>query len=650
MAKGKKNLVVVQDKDSYEPLHASLALGSTRNSSSTSRTRNSNANLEDPYPYKHIADTLVPFKYSVSGLNNTSDIDIRDAVILCQKAYYGFAIFRNTIDLMTEFSCSDIYFKGGNKASRDFFTAYFNKINLNSIQDRFFREYFRSGNVFIYKMNGVIRSEDVAKFNQVYGATIKASKVSLPLKYLIINPADIQVGGSISFASPTYYKVLSDYELERLRKPITEEDQSVFDSLAPEIKKQIQSKSRVVLLPLDLDKTSAIFYKKQDYEPFSVPMGFPVLADINWKAEMKKMDMVITRTMQQAILLVTMGESPKDGGAGVNQAHLQAIQQFFQTESVARVLIADYTTKASFVTPDIGDLLDPKKYAQVDNDIKEGLNNLLIGGDDKFANATIKIQVFIERLRQARQAFKNEFLLPEIKATSQTLGFKVYPEPFFQEIDFKDELEFAKLYTRLMEIGVLTAEEGLEAFENGKIPSAEDSVTSQTAYKGYRDKGLYEPLTGGPATQKEVAQMGMDTKLAALAQPAGRPKGTKAPQSKKKMTPIGGAETFYSLSKITDNLIHAASLESKVKKALCKLHKIKKLNDEQTEIAKTITNIVIANEAPEQWETCIADYIDSPVDQNSTRVNEIQSIAAEHSISTELASILYISKSEEEVA
>jgi len=68
-------------------------------------------------------------------------------------------------------------------------------------------------------------------------------------------------------------------------------------------------------------------------------MGYPVLEDINAKAEMRKMDMAVTRTTQQAILLVTMGTDPDKGG--VNQKNLEAMQALFQNESVGRVLIAD---------------------------------------------------------------------------------------------------------------------------------------------------------------------------------------------------------------------------------------------------------------------------------------------------------------------
>ena len=161
-----------------------------------------------------------------------------------------------------------------------------------------------------------------------------------------------------------------------------------------------------------MDRALAIFYKKQDYEPFAVPMGYPVLEDLNFKHELKKMDMAIGRTMQQAILMVTMGSEPDKGG--INQKNLLAMQSLFENQSVGRVLVADYTTKAEFVVPKIADLLDPKKYEIFERDINAGLNNILIGGE-KFANQESKVKVFIARLDSGRQAFIQDFLLPEIK-------------------------------------------------------------------------------------------------------------------------------------------------------------------------------------------------------------------------------------------
>ena len=78
-------------------------------------------------------------------------------------------------------------------------------------------------------------------------------------------------------------------------------------------------------------------------------------------------------------------------------------------------MIADFTTKASFVIPEIGDLLDPKIYSSKSR-YKEGLNNILFSDTgEKFANQNAKVKIFVEKLRAARESFLNNFLSNEIK-------------------------------------------------------------------------------------------------------------------------------------------------------------------------------------------------------------------------------------------
>ena len=634
MSKKEQNKSKKAKNNDIQPLmvaEASSKSYESKASDDTRTRRNLSGNITRTERYKNIDDGLIPFKYS-TGIKGSSNINIRDAVILCQKCYYNFAIFRNTIDLMTEFSSSNIYFQGGSQKSRDFFSALFKKINISDLQDKFFREYYRSGNVFLYRFDTQIQDSDLNKITQTFGLTSKAS-VSLPARYIVLNPADIQIGGSINFSVGRYYKILSDYELERLKNPKTDEDKEVFNSLPKETQNLIMQKGIGILsIPLERDKIAAVFYKKQDYEPFAVPMGFPVLEDINWKAEMKKMDMAITRTMQQAVLLITMGDTPDNGG--INQKNLEAMRSLFENQSIGRVLIADYTTKAQFVIPEIGNLIGPEKYEVVDRDIQIGLNNILIGSE-KFANTSIKVQVFMERLKQARQTFITEFLIPEIRRISKDLGFKNYPEPVFDDIDLKDDVQYSRIFNRLMELGILTPEEGLKAIETGRLPTNEESLESQQKYKDLRDQGFYQPLIGG-------AQAGG----------AGRPSGsTGIPQSTKNVKPIGqgqqskaSVEEKYSVVKIKENLSKAQKLEEEVGAKLREMHNIKKMSNQQKEIAEQISHIIIANENPENWNDKISDYISNPVDSNEAAVKEIQEIAYNHQLDSYISSILRHSK------
>ena len=601
--------------------------------SSTRTRRNRAADIVRTDRFRNIENGMIPFKYS-RGVSDNSNIEVRDTIILCQKAYYNFSVFRNTIDLMTEFSISNLYYTGGSRKSREFFETLFSKINIDDLQSRFFREYYRSGNVFIYRFNAKMEKADALKINQTFGLSEANENIEIPSKYIILNPSDIQLQGSIAFSSGVYYKVVTDYELQILRNPQTDEQREVFESLPEETKKLIKDSKNVgmaaVTIPLNTDRLVAVFYKKQDYEPFAVPMGYPVLEDINWKQEMKQMDMAVARTTNQAILLITMGTTPQDGG--VNQKNLMAMQKLFENESVGRVLISDYTTEAKFVIPDIGNILDPKKYDVVNQDIQMGLNNILLS-DEKFANTSIKVQVFMERLKQGRRVFLENFLMPEIRRVSKEMGFKNYPLAHFEEVDLRDTSVYSRIYSRLIELGVLTAEEGMQAIESGRFPTPEESLESQKRFQELKNEGLYEPLIGGP----KMAQM------------TGRPTGAKKPKEEDKKTPIGTkAALNFSLSRIQEHLNLSDKLNLEVEASLRRIHKRKRLSKQQKEVAREITNIVIANEDPPNWLAKAGRYAAEPTDRNHERVKKVQDVAYEHQVDDFLAGILYASVHEGE--
>lgn len=614
----------------------------------TSTRRNAASTIERTDRFSNIDNGLVPFRYSSSLYGaNRSSIDVRDAVVLCQKCYYNFALFRNIIDLMTEFSVSKLTLRGGSQKARDFFDALFQKLNVWDLQDKFFREYYRSGNVFIYRFDVDVQPADIQKMTQVFSEEVKGDdnpylapnvvkiqpdklvidKMKMPARYILLNPADIQMMSTLNFAYGIYFKIMTDYEIARLRNPTTEEDVAVFNDLPKEVQKQIKTGSRVVAIPLDPTRVSMVFYKKQDYEPFSVPMGYPVLEDINFKAEMRKIDMAIARTMQQIVLLVTAGAEPEKGG--INQRNLEALRKLFENQSVGRVLIADYTTKAEFVIPAIGELLDPKKYEVINQDINVGLNNVF-AGNDKFANQQQKVELFIARLESGRQAFINNFLLPEIKRISKSLGFKNYPVPSFEDIELKDNTQMNRIYGRLMELGVLTPEQGFVALETGKLPDPTRIEEQQKEYKTQRDGGLYTPLVGGGAKTE-----------------AGRPEGTGISQTTKTISPIGTSKASlekYSTTQVKENMLLAQALEKEVNEQLKTIHNIKRMSKLQRAVASDIVTLIMSNEEPKQWLSVARAYCEKPEDKNSDRVSTVNKIALTHQIDNYLASLLLASK------
>lgn len=657
-------------------------------STASTRTRNNSAMTNEiPFRFSNLDQGITPWMDTGAGRNNTSNITTRDTIILCQKSYFNVALIRNIIDLMTEFAVSPLHLKGGTKKSRDFFKAYFRRLGLTQFQDKWYREYFRSGNCFSYVFRKDIKNEDVLNITKVYNNTsLAAKKVTLPCRFIILNPADITVSGQSNFINPTYNKILNAYEMARLRDPKTDVDKEIYESLPAEVKKQLAKKENSVTIPLSVDNTIAVFYKKQDYEAFGISFLFSVLDSIDMKLAMRKADIALLRLLQSCVLLITTGTEPEKGG--INQNNITALQTIFANESIGRVLVADWTTKGEFIQPNL-DFLSADKYKSVDDDISIGLNYVLLS-NEKFSNQATKIQVFIERIKHAQQVFIDEFLNVIIEQVSKELNFKSYPEPVFEETNLRDEAEQNRIIVRLIELGILSPSEAFSAFESGKFPlNSEDSVTNQEEFRALRDRGLYEPIAGGPNTQKEMLkeqskvqektqtrQFEHDDKEKAkerkfnkdnpqapapqivvnaptsMKKETGRPSGTKRKKSTNKPRVLGSLEdneqTLYSGAKLIEVIKSYDLLEKLVIESLKKKHNLEILSDQQISIASELSKIIVRNEEVENWnEKSITEYLEKPLDKNNERISEIEDLSANFGLDPHLGALLYASKKEE---
>ena len=584
-------------------------LSASRNEStalSDTRRRNSIYYKDKNKRLTNIENGLLPFEFGSDG------VSVRHCIELCQKAYANISIFRNAIDVMAEFANSNIHLEGGTQKSREFVQKWFDKINLWKIRDQYFREYYRSGNVFMYRVDGNFTAEDAAKMNKVYGG-IAPGKI--PLKYIFLNPYDVVAERATSFNEGQYFKILSEYDLERLKSPKTDYDKQVLNSLSPELRKKIKSGGFVkdgIQIKMDAEKLAYSFYKKQDYEPFAIPFGYPVLDDINYKIELKKIDQAICRTIENVILLITMGAKPDDGG--INPQNLAAMQSLFQNESVGRVLVGDYTTKADFIIPDLRKVVGPDKYQIVNQDIKEGLQNIIVG-DERYSNTQVKAEIFLERLKESRNAFLNDFLQDQVKMVCQNMGLRTYPTAKFEEIDIKDETQLQRVATRLLELGILTPEQGIEAIKTGIYPPSSELKEAQEEFSKEREQGLYNPLVGGmPAVEAPGAQEERDLKekISKQKPPAG-------PAQPRPSTPTevgrpAGAKEIERVSKedIQEIIYKAESLGKYIKTKMKGSVGKQRLTKVQQGLAEDLCESIICSTDIEEWEStaeaCVGDH------------------------------------------
>jgi len=551
----------------------------SRTSSSSSSTKSripANGTDSNIRRYALLSQGLLPFDFSKDG------VDVRDAILLCQKAYANVAIVRNTIDIATEFANTDIYLEGGTERSREFFSKWFKKIKLWKMKDQYFREYYRSGNIFYYRIDGKFNAEDFKLLSGLSENGIVNNRV--PLRYILINPYEIVAKISSSFAEAVYEKVLSEYELERLKNPKDDADVELLKGFPPEVQQQIKSKQYFrdgLKMKLDPQYLLYSFYKKQDYEPFAIPFAYPVLEDVNAKIELKHIDQAISRTVENVILLITMGAEPDKGG--INPANMTAMQNLFMSESVGRVLVSDYTTRAEFVIPDLKKVVGEEKYKILNQDIKEGLMNVLLG-EEKYNGQNAKISFFMERLKEARNSFLNDVLQPEIIRISKDLGFRAYPTAKFTEIDLKDETQYMRTISRLMELSILTPEQGIEAIQTGKLPNPSSLAPAQEQFLSEREKGHYNPIVGG------VPVMPSDAPATPTAAPtngvAGRPLGTPNQASRKDIQAV--VYEVDAFMKASEDFV-------------ANKFKVKKLSKQQKQSVVDLCKKVVASSDRQNW-------------------------------------------------
>lgn len=579
--------------------------------------------------YPNISAGIMPF--SMNGGYFTMQIPINLATL----AYFNVPLIRNTINLLQDFSISPLHIHSDNETVKAFFTRWFESINLSDFMSQWFLEYYRSGNIFIYKFNGKIAEDKMARMKTAMGGEVFAApdkSPEIPIRYIILDPKQVylQVGPNYK---GTYSRMLSTFEIERLRNPKTPEDRQVLRDLPPDIQRQIKQYSSQpwIYVPLDTSRLYYCFYRKQDYEPLAVPMIWPLLNRVEYKMMLEKTDMSLVQTMEQVFMHIAAGESvdKNKGILGTNPKMLANLQSVFQNQTIGRYLVTDHTAKIEWKIPDLKELLGSAKYEQVDKDIHEGLGYAFFGVE-KFAGASIKAKLFVENLREGRRVFLDNFLRPEVKRLCEAMGFRHVPELEFEQIDLDDHSALYRVYAQMAQLGLLTPDELNVVLEDGLLPTPEESATHQAEYKKQRDKGLYVPLA-------PPKQDGTD----------GRPAGSGGTAMPNRKSGKIGTKGGFSMQGVVNHVKASTLFRDDFAAAFLKQFKLKKLNTAQQLFIDNAAKAITVNEPQDKWNEVIATYITDPKGIESKTLTEITDLMVEMGTDVWTASALWKNRIDE---
>ena len=186
-----------------------------------------------------------------------------------------------------------------------------------------------------------------------------------------------------------------------------------------------------------------------------------------------------------------------------------------------------------------------------------------------------------------------------------------------------------RVATRLMELGVMTAEQGMDLFHTGRFPLAEELEGAQEKFVEQREKGYFNPVVGG-VPMIEPDEESNEQKKKPDGGMAGRPEGSK---------------DQFSRESIQGTIYEVEALSSIAKeKMLEKLDSESLSEDQEKMLSKLCESVVCASEKENWQETIISCVNDFAEIERLGTLNGVFEISDAHKLEVYPSAILYHSK------
>lgn len=404
-----------------------------------------------------------------------------ELINLSMKAYDKVGIVRNTIDLMSDFTCKGIRIVHENSQQEKFYNAWWEYINGDMVSERFANYLYRMANVVVNTTYGKISANIERKWMSAYGdekpvTEIKAEKRRIPLKYTFMNPLTLEVlAPEISlFTGKNMYGLRLSPALKNAFAKLQNQYPGIaYDEVISLVPKYIMDamKSGKSLLPLDSENISIYFYRKDDWEIWAKPMISSILDDLIMLEKTKLADM---SALDGAISNVRLW---KLGNIDSPSANNWLIPEPFVINKLRNILANNVGGGTIDLVwgPDIDfketntnvhNFLGIEKYEATLLQIYQGLGIPFSSGGSASSGLTnnfIAMQTFVERLEYGRRVI-TDFWNKEIKRVQIAMGFSKPAQITFEQINLGDDTTYKQLLISLLDRDIISVDTALDSF------------------------------------------------------------------------------------------------------------------------------------------------------------------------------------------
>ena len=406
----------------------------------------------------------------------------KEIIKMCMDAYDRVGIIRNVIDLMGDFSSQGITLVHPNKNIEKFYRKWFAKVSGKERSERFLNTLYRCGNVIVKRRTAKLSARKEQEMRKSTAAPdmkieeIKFQKRVIPWTYDILNPLSVEIMGDeylSTFVGQPKFALRVSKMVRSIVNDKVGNNKYLLSSLPKDIGQRLKNGDQFI--PLDEDKVSAYYYKKDDWELWSNPMIYAILDDIMMLEKMKLADLAALDGAISNIRLWKLGsleEKILPTKAAINKLrNILASNVGGGTMDLVWGPELDFKESSTQVFRFLGE----EKYKPVLNNIYAGLGipptlTGLASNGGGFTNNFISLKTLVERLEYGRDVL-TRFWNTELEIVQKAMGFRFPAKIHFDQMILSDEAAEKTLLIQLADRNIVSDETIVERF--GELPEIE---------------------------------------------------------------------------------------------------------------------------------------------------------------------------------
>ena len=396
---------------------------------------------------------------------------------MCMDAYDKVGIIRNIVDLMGDFGSQGISVVHSDRTAEKFFKQWFKKVDGKERAERFLNNLYRTGNVIVYRSNATVTPE-LNTFMKSVGNDIKielpnVSRNVIPFRYNFFNPMSVNMknSGLSLFVGSKKFSISNSVISDVYKKG--QIPQEILKTLPPAARRSIENGDKEI--PLEPDRLSVHYYKKDDWQVWANPMIYAILDDIIMLEKMRLADLSALDGAISNIRLWTLGSL--DHKILQNKAAINKLRDILASNAGGGTMELVWGPELSYTESNsqVYKFLGSEKYNSVLNSIYAGLGvpptlTGMAGNGGGFTNNFISLKTLVERLQYGRSLLV-DFWQKEIEVVRKAMGFRRPAYIQFDQMNLSDDTAEKNLLLQLADRDIISHETILERFK--EIPTVE---------------------------------------------------------------------------------------------------------------------------------------------------------------------------------